>query len=239
MRAKRKNQGWYDGDGRYPAEPGSMPPYPEGNGPGYPSQDGPYEEGPYLGGAYEEDAGYDPDYGEYTEKYPEGYGDGSWVPDDEAYEDDEDYDEPAEKPETRSIFRPETRKPNFVISVLLNTIRVLLVVVLLAGVAGLGTVVGIAKGYVDTAPDLNLVKLGSQAQTSFIYDRNKKLITEYKGTYGGTSCSERRSAVPGRRNTKRIPPTKDISRFLQTQRNRRITAPRTAGPGLTRLNMRG
>ena len=182
MRAKRKNQGWYDGDGRYPAEPGSMPPYPEGNGPGYPSQDGPYEEGPYLGGAYEEDAGYDPDYGEYTEKYPEGYGDGSWVPDDEAYEDDEDYDEPAEKPETRSIFRPETRKPNFVISVLLNTIRVLLVVVLLAGVAGLGTVVGIAKGYVDTAPDLNLVKLGSQAQTSFIYDRNKKLITEYKGT---------------------------------------------------------
>ena len=101
MRAKRKNQGWYDGDGRYPAEPGSMPPYPEGNGPGYPSQDGPYEEGPYLGGAYEEDAGYDPDYGEYTEKYPEGYGDGSWVPDDEAYEDDEDYDEPAEKPETR------------------------------------------------------------------------------------------------------------------------------------------
>ena len=68
------------------------------------------------------------------------------------------------------------------VSVLLNTVRVLLVAALLAGVAAVGAVFGIAKGYVDTAPDLNLVELDSQAQTSFIYDRNKNLITEYKGT---------------------------------------------------------
>ncbi len=90
--------------------------------------------------------------------------------------------EPEEKPESRSIFRPDLRKPNFVISVLVHTVRVLLLLVVLAGVAGLGAVLGIAKGYVDTAPELDLAVLDGQAQTSFIYDCNGNLITEYKGT---------------------------------------------------------
>ena len=117
-----------------------------------------------------------PDDAFYEEFSPEAYGDyeaGTW-----GAEDEEEWEEPEEKPEPRSIFRPETRKPNFVVSVLLNTVRVLLVIGLLAGVAAAGAVLGIAKGYVDTAPELNLVALDSQAQTSFIYDRNKNLITE-------------------------------------------------------------
>ena len=117
-----------------------------------------------------------PDYDEYYEDDYAGQEQG-WGADDEEYE-----EEPEEKPEPRSIFRPETRKPNFVISVLLNTVRVLFVIVALAGVAGLGALAGIAKGYVDTAPELNLVALDTQAQTSFIYDSNNNLITEYKGT---------------------------------------------------------
>ena len=94
----------------------------------------------------------------------------------------DDDSEEEERPEPRSIFRPDIRKPNFVLCVLMGTVRVLLVLAVLAGVAGLGTLVGIAKGYVDTAPELNLVALDSQAQTSFIYDCNKNLITSYKGT---------------------------------------------------------
>ena len=129
---------------------------------------GPAEDGVRSGAS-----GYDG----YEEEY-DGQG-SAWAEDDEAYEYDE---EPEEKPEPRSIFRPETRKPNFVVSVLLNTIRVLIVLAVLAGVAGLGALAGIAKGYVDTAPELNLVALDSQAQTSFIYDSNNRLITEYKGT---------------------------------------------------------
>ena len=147
------------------------------------------EEGyaPLFPEADDADAGYEPadnaqymdepEYGEYEEAEPEQQA--SWGADDEEYEYDED---PEDKPEPRSIFRPETRKPNFVVSVLLNTIRMLIVIVVLAGVAGLGALAGIAKGYVDTAPELNLVALDSQAQTSFIYDSNGKLITEYKGT---------------------------------------------------------
>ncbi|MBR6442751.1 MAG: PBP1A family penicillin-binding protein [Clostridia bacterium] len=123
---------------------------------------------------------YDPDTYEYEESGEAYYDDeeeASWGVDDEEYEED-----PEDQPEPRSIFRPETRKPNFVVSVLLNTVRMMLVILVLAGVAGLGALAGIAKGYVDTAPELNLIALDSQAQTSFIYDSNGQLITEYKGT---------------------------------------------------------
>ena len=151
------------------------------------------------GEEYEEYEPLSPEEG-YTPVFPEtGETDGDWGPVDETGDeeygeeydeggsswaaDDEDGDEePEEKPEPRSIFRPETRKPNFLVSVLLNTARVLIVLAALAGAAGLGALAGIAKGYVDTAPELNLVALDSQAQTSFIYDSNGNLITEYKGT---------------------------------------------------------
>ena len=167
---KREEDNFEEFEG-YSSDEGYDPRFPEDSNP-----DG-YEEADYS---------EEPGYEEYEESYDNGeevYGEepyeeeASWAQDDD---DDEDY--PEEKPEPRSIFRPETRKPNFVISVLLNTIRVLIVIVVLAGVAGLGALAGIAKGYVDTAPELNLVALDSQAQTSFIYDCNNNLITEYKGT---------------------------------------------------------
>ncbi len=82
----------------------------------------------------------------------------------------------------RSIFRPRVRKPPFVLSVAVNTVRAMTVLVLLAALAVLGAVAGIAKGYVDTAPTLDLAALDEQAQTSFIYDAQGNLITEYKGT---------------------------------------------------------
>ena len=143
------------------------------------------------GFAPEGGSGFDaPGYDGYDEEYTEQGS--SWAVDD----DDEYVEEPEKKPEPRSIFRPETRKPNFVVSVLLNTIRVLAVLAALAGVAGLGALAGISKGYVDTAPELNLVALDSQAQTSFIYDSNNNLITEYKGTENRVLVSL--SAMPKR-----------------------------------------
>ena len=45
-----------------------------------------------------------------------------------------------------------------------------------------GAIVGIAKAFVDTAPTLDLAALDSQDKTSFIYDSNGNLITDYKGT---------------------------------------------------------
>ena len=91
-------------------------------------------------------------------------------------------EEKPEKPEKHTIFRPSLRKPNFVISVAMGVVRVMALLAVLLGVAGIGAVLGIAKGYVETAPELDLAALDSQDQTSFIYDCNGNLITEYKGT---------------------------------------------------------
>ena len=123
-------------------------------------------------------------YEEYPEEDPgeETFEEENWTDPDDGGEWDEEDGEELPREERRSIFRPEMRKPNFVLSVLVQTIRVLAVLVLVAGFAGLGALIGIAKGYVDTAPELDLAALDSQAQTSFIYDCNNQLITEYKGT---------------------------------------------------------
>ncbi len=112
-----------------------------------------------------------------TDLYPETGEDGeAWtdgIPEEE---------EPEEKPESRSIFRPDVRKPNFVLSVLVNTIRVLILVGVLAGTAVLGSLAGIAKGYVDTAPELDLVALDTPDQNTEFMDRNRNLLTVYRGT---------------------------------------------------------
>ena len=84
--------------------------------------------------------------------------------------------------EKRTIFRPRLRKPNFLSSVAVNSIRVLAIVLAMLVLAGAGAVLGIARAYVDTAPTLDLTLIDDQAQTSFIYDAEGNLITDYKGT---------------------------------------------------------
>ena len=85
-------------------------------------------------------------------------------------------------PRARSIFKARTKKPNFVLSVAATTIRLSFVLALCAALALLGAVVGIAKAFVDTAPTLDLAALDAQDKTSFIYDSQGNLITDYKGT---------------------------------------------------------
>ena len=86
------------------------------------------------------------------------------------------------KERNHRFFKPSLRKPNFVLSVAVNVLRVGVLIIFLAGIALGGAVLGIAKGYVETAPELDLAALDGQDQTSFIYDSNGDLITEYKGT---------------------------------------------------------
>ena len=81
-----------------------------------------------------------------------------------------------------SIFKPRTKYPNFLLSVLVSTIRLSALLILCACLALAGALIGIAKAYVDTAPTLDLAALGAQDKTSFIYDSEGNLITDYKGT---------------------------------------------------------
>ena len=46
----------------------------------------------------------------------------------------------------------------------------------------LGTLVGIAKAYMETTPTLDTAEIEEQSETSYIYDVNGKLITTYTGT---------------------------------------------------------
>ena len=107
-----------------------------------------------------------------------------WTPEGPAFQEDwqdsQAFSE-EEKVYPHSIFRPRMKQPNFILSVLVNAVRVLAVLILVGGLALVGAVAGIAKGYMETAPTLDLAALDEQAQTSFIYDKNGNLITEYKG----------------------------------------------------------
>ena len=87
-----------------------------------------------------------------------------------------------QEPGKRSLFKKRTRRPSFALSVLVNAFRLVLVLILIAGLAGLGAVVGIGKAYVETSPTLDIQKIDDQAQTSFFYDAQGNLITDYKGT---------------------------------------------------------
>lgn len=80
------------------------------------------------------------------------------------------------------VFKPRERERSFVLSVVLMTAKMLFFVVLLIGISCSGLVVGLAKAWIDTTPDLDLDKIGAQAQTSFIFDSSGNLITEFKGS---------------------------------------------------------
>ena len=82
----------------------------------------------------------------------------------------------------KSPFVPRTKKPNFLLSVIVTTAKMLFVVVLVIGVALSGLLVGVAKAWVETMPALDLSAFSEQAQTSYIYDKYGDLITDFKGT---------------------------------------------------------
>ncbi|MDR0897853.1 MAG: PBP1A family penicillin-binding protein [Oscillospiraceae bacterium] len=87
-----------------------------------------------------------------------------------------------EKIYPHTLFKPRTRKPNFAISMLVACVRLVAVLLVVTMVAGGGVVLGIVKAYTETAPELDLAQIDDQAQTSFFYDAQGTLITDYKGS---------------------------------------------------------
>ena len=82
----------------------------------------------------------------------------------------------------KSIFASRKRPANFFLSVIVSTTKLLMVLVLCVAIAGGGLLLGVAKGYYDTTPELDTERIDDQALTSFIYDMNGDLITAYKGS---------------------------------------------------------
>ena len=82
----------------------------------------------------------------------------------------------------KKVFKRRVKPPNFVISVAANSIKVLTALLLILSMCGAGALLGVAKAYFDTVPDLNVDSIQDQNLTSFIYDYNDQLITAYTGT---------------------------------------------------------
>ncbi len=81
----------------------------------------------------------------------------------------------------KSNLTERKKEPNFLLSVFVTTIKLFIVAILVMGFAGFGALLGVAKAYVDGTPALDVHRIEDQNLTSFIYDMNGDLITEYKG----------------------------------------------------------
>ncbi len=79
------------------------------------------------------------------------------------------------------LFVPTTKKKPFALEIVFNTIKATIALVFLLGCAVMGLVLGVAKAYVDTVPELDASMLTKSDRTSYIYDMNGKLITTYAG----------------------------------------------------------
>ncbi len=81
-----------------------------------------------------------------------------------------------------NMFTSRKHAPSFIIGILLTSFKLLLIVIFMMGAAGFGTLIGVAKAYMDTTPNLNTSEIENQAETSYIYDCNGDLITAYTGS---------------------------------------------------------
>ena len=70
---------------------------------------------------------------------------------------------------------------SFGLELLFTVLKVMVVMVLIIGCAGLGLVTGVAKAYVETTEDIDPSQLTMSDRTSYIYDKDGNLITTFAG----------------------------------------------------------
>ena len=85
----------------------------------------------------------------------------------------------SEEKEDEPVFVPRVHPRPTLLAVFFGVIKILLVIVLLFGIAGMGLLLGIAKAYVDTTPALDISMLTKSDRTSYIYDCNGNMITTF------------------------------------------------------------
>lgn len=81
----------------------------------------------------------------------------------------------------KKYFMPRRKERPFPLAVLFCTLKILAVIVVMSGCAVFGLMLGIAKAYIDTTPELDVSRLTRSNRTSYIYDNNGELITTFAG----------------------------------------------------------
>lgn len=71
------------------------------------------------------------------------------------------------------------KKPFFLTTIAVTVCKISIVLVLLVGFACLGVGLGIVRAYIASAPELKVEKIENNDRTSYIYDANGDLVTEY------------------------------------------------------------
>lgn len=83
--------------------------------------------------------------------------------------------------EAEELFVERKGQRPFLLSIFFTTCKFMLLCVVLMCCAGLGLVLGVAKAYIDTTPELDVTQLTKSDRTSYIYDMNGNLITTFAG----------------------------------------------------------
>ena len=78
-------------------------------------------------------------------------------------------------------FKGKKKQSNFALEVFVTTLKMFVLLIFIVGFAAFGAVLGIGKAYLDSTPELDIAKIEDQSETSFIYDKDGNLITEYFG----------------------------------------------------------
>lgn len=81
----------------------------------------------------------------------------------------------------RSIFKPRDKKPNFVLGVVLTTIKLSFVAIIVVIAIGFGSVLGVANAYLGSTPELDVSKIENQSENTIIYDSKHNYLATYTG----------------------------------------------------------
>ena len=77
---------------------------------------------------------------------------------------------------SKGFFKPRHGEANFVLSVFMSASKMMLLVILIIMISGIGLLLGVAKAWIETSPELDLSVFNSQAQTSFA-ERKARMLT--------------------------------------------------------------
>ena len=81
-----------------------------------------------------------------------------------------------------SLFIPRTKRPNFILGVILTSFKLGLAAIFVMVAVASGLVLGLANAYLETTPDLDVGKIEDQALSSYIYDQSGNLLATYTGS---------------------------------------------------------
>ena len=87
---------------------------------------------------------------------------------------------PEAEEEGKVLRRRKGARP-FILSLLFDTMGLMVLAAVMAGIGVFGLTMGVAKAYMDTTPTLDISGLARTERTSYIYDRNGELITTFAG----------------------------------------------------------